>query len=530
MKTINHSVQKLWSSNKARPQFLLILLLHLNLGVYSQGFRTAYKPQNAITCLTRFVEEISPGNYISIGHFSEWVRDSLCTQIYITGLNSSGNIIWEKKYGSPGLIYLEMDGHNRQIIKYKNHIYYAGVVKTLSGEQNGVFIKFDLNGNMVWRKFFAEPGYSTGTQIVSPARDGGFLLAGFSEGSTSMPALLIKTDGSGNLLWKKKYNKSASNLIFGRTVIQDSVTKKIIIGGYCYGNTPETIYPILLITDSIGTLIEQRIMATQQGVIADIAQMADGSFIGVGAVYHPTTSVNSYEQPYLYSLHFKFTLNSVIPDFWKQFDRPSTFNIFTTINVVNNGTEYITSGGLDTLAEHFPPYAFNTFLRLSRFDNAGSLVKNDYYNYPFFSSPNRPYFENAFYTNHLGMTSDGGMIAAIKVNNIKMSVPFYIVKWDANGCDTSLAYCMNPTGATEQRRKGPAHIYPTPATSYLMVEKQSETMQQADLVDQSGRTVRRFELSLALSKLNLTGLSQGLYLLKVYETGRETQVLKVVVE
>jgi len=271
-------------------------------------------------------------------------------------------------------------------------------------------------------------------------------------------------------------------------------------------------------------------MGTQQGWISDIGQLANGSFIGVGAIVTNSPSVTSWAIPLIYSLHFNFTLNSSIPYFWNQFDRASSINFFSTVNVVNNGTEYVTCGVLDTLGEYFPPYKINSTLRFSSFTSAGVAIQNRYHDYPYFSNPSKPYFSNLFYANHVGVTDDGGLIAAIKIDNQTMSVPFYVVKWDANGCDTSLAYCMNPTGLITENNNGSIHIYPTPATSYLMVEKQSEIIQQADLVDQSGRSVRRFELSQSLTKLNLSGISPGLYLLKMYEAGRQTQVLKVVVE
>src|SRR5205085_579713 len=66
--------------------------------------------------------------------------------------------------------------------------------------------------------------------------------------------LILKTDANGNELWRKKINKISPNVQDGKSIVQDSASKKIAIVGYQYINGTNN-YDNLLILDSLGTKI-----------------------------------------------------------------------------------------------------------------------------------------------------------------------------------------------------------------------------------------------------------------------------------
>ena len=79
-----------------------------------------------------------------------------------------------------------------------------------------------------------------------------FLVTGFFQNWSANPyskCLLIKTDANGYELWRKKIAKAIPDAQDGKTILQDSASKKIIIAGYQYiGNSNNWDgYPNLLI-------------------------------------------------------------------------------------------------------------------------------------------------------------------------------------------------------------------------------------------------------------------------------------------
>ena len=74
----------------------------------------------------------------------------------------------------------------------------------------GVLIKFDLNGDTIWQKRFYDPANAVYPQMVSTSVDGGFLITGMYDDPliVAQQAMLIKTDASGNELWRKQVKKS----------------------------------------------------------------------------------------------------------------------------------------------------------------------------------------------------------------------------------------------------------------------------------------------------------------------------------
>ncbi|MDI1354990.1 MAG: T9SS type A sorting domain-containing protein [bacterium] len=477
----------------------------------AQGFRSVFTPSGASTCESYFIEETTPLNYFALGLIARNLGNVTYSELVISGLNNAGAVTWEKRTGSPSSYHLDI-GTNRQAIKSQGNIYYAGVLRQ-GVQQNGAFLKFDFNGNILWQKVFSEAGATTVTGIVAPSVDGGFLLAGFTETANvaGRPALLIKTDVNGNLLWKKKYVKAPSNVIYGRCVLQDKASKKIVIAGSCYGTAPDSLYPILIITDSIGNQIEQRI-GIEQGYYTDMAQLADGSIILVGSTI--TSSLTSTGSANLmYSTHTKLCLDSANFLYRKNFDSPNASNWFNTVNAVSNGTEYITNGTIDTLYQYFPPYRYDEMVRITKFNANGMMLSNRYYSYPRFADPKKPYFDNRMYSKHMGITSDKGLVAAVQINNYSISDPLFYVKFDSTGCDSSIAYCQNPTGLTELASEEGLFLFPVPAHDYLMVDqtKVQDKFSAIEIVDALGKRVKSQVLLSASEAIDIKELDEGCY-------------------
>lgn len=99
-----------------------------------------------------------------------------------------------------------------------------------------VFIKTDSTGAYEWIKYYDYNGNDAGYSIMQTS-DGGYAIVGFTQPSEEKEnVLLIKTDSSGNEVWKNDYGFSEGNDC-GKSIIQETDGNYTIIG---YAQDPET--------------------------------------------------------------------------------------------------------------------------------------------------------------------------------------------------------------------------------------------------------------------------------------------------
>lgn len=145
--------------------------------------------------------QTSDGGYIFTGP----IRDLLISQqIYLMKIDSEGNELWSKKFGTPfteSSLWVEETNDGGFIVIG----IYLGIGTILNYIQNNYFfpfwskmwiIKTDSNGNLEWDKK-VETGFG---RCVKQTSDNGFILTG-QRGTYNYPEgiLLIKTDENGNI-------------------------------------------------------------------------------------------------------------------------------------------------------------------------------------------------------------------------------------------------------------------------------------------------------------------------------------------
>lgn len=207
--------------------FTFILLFNYCLLLNAQGWRSRYgvNPEASIFegYNNLFMFETTPGNYIS-GITGQPLK--------IMGLNSQGQIVWNKNY-SYGNNYVNMFlANSRHTYVEGNYFFHAATIydsNVIFGEDTfmvkykGVLTKLDFNGDTIWQKTYADTsffstyieGYGIRITCVTGSVDGGFLLSGLLVDTIQNACLLIKTDSQGNELWRKEVTDIASTLPYG---------------------------------------------------------------------------------------------------------------------------------------------------------------------------------------------------------------------------------------------------------------------------------------------------------------------------
>lgn len=226
-----------------------------------------------------YVQQTSDGGYIITGFTTSFGAEG--DDVYVLKTDSLGNVIWQKTYGGKynDVAYCINETSD------KGYIIAGGTRSFGSGGNDMYLLKTDSWGNLIWQKTF---GGSLDDRAMSVMEtfDGGFFIAGESNsyGAGGADIYLVKTDGSGNLLWQKTYGGPADELIGWANRTKDG---GFIIaadtGGYSNNVWSEDRDIYLIQVDDIGDLIWQKIYnmpSCEHSMF--VQQTSDGGFAIAG--------------------------------------------------------------------------------------------------------------------------------------------------------------------------------------------------------------------------------------------------------
>ena len=194
-------------------------------------------------------------------------------------IDSKGNIVWEKSYGFSG------HDHAYNIINTKDgNLFFNGFLdvtasrglgsteKVAKSVKHGVgefwCHKIDLEGNILWRKYFGGSNNDRSYDSIETA-DGDFIIVGSSESDDidisspkgSYDIWVIKLSSNGDFLWERSYGGSKYET--ANSIIQSS-DNKIHILGSTLSNDKNISFQMgssdfwLLTLDSDGNLLSEQ--------------------------------------------------------------------------------------------------------------------------------------------------------------------------------------------------------------------------------------------------------------------------------
>lgn len=155
------------------------------------------------------------GGYFITGSMNGY--NSCCGKIFLMKVSSKGDSLWTKTYntGIGSSLTLTNDGG----------IAIGGSLQEGSN-QDIIIIKTDLSGNLKWKKSYAGAGYEYGSSLVETT-DGSLVIAGItdSKGVGSDDVYLLKASSGGDLIWDKTYGGTDIDQGYGLVQMTD--------GGFC---------------------------------------------------------------------------------------------------------------------------------------------------------------------------------------------------------------------------------------------------------------------------------------------------------
>jgi hypothetical protein len=164
-------------------------------------------------------------------------NSACCGQAFLMKLNSNGDSLWMKTYShTQGICLIATSDGNLAL---------AGVDDDNS--QDIFILKLNLNGGVIWEAKLGSAGYDYASTLIQTL-DGGYALCGISSssGSSNQEILLCRFDGFGKLVWSKTYG--GDNVDQGYGLVQYSD------GGYSVAGMSNSggSYIFLNRTDSTG--------------------------------------------------------------------------------------------------------------------------------------------------------------------------------------------------------------------------------------------------------------------------------------
>jgi len=257
------------------------------------------------------VTRSSDGGYVVSGSFLSQEHRSPDGVIVKTGADRT--VLWKQTFGGSG-----QDGI-RSVDQTPDGGYIAVLATTEGGmvdtfTSSATLIRLDNQGTLVWSRPLTESS-PVEPRMVLPTSDGGFLVAGYAiKGDSLVGPWIVKTDGSGNILWHRVYD-------FGTYAPKGSeLAVEVPDGGYAMiGDKDGDIWLIRL--DRSGAELWNRTYGGWSGENARSLQAtSDGSFVIAGTTTsYPVT--DTAHPGRLYPLFILFTIilaGSVIIVFRKE--------------------------------------------------------------------------------------------------------------------------------------------------------------------------------------------------------------------
>jgi len=231
------------------------------------------------------VKETADGGYILAGSTTR--LDQEYSDATLIKLDAYGQIVWSQWYGEE-----EWSEGFAEVVSVSDGGYIAVGSHSHTeqrGEPNIYAVKTDASGNLVWKKSYGKSEYKpdAAADIIS-AGDGGYLIAGYTQTQENKDAYLLKIDSNGSVLWEKTYGGSGGEDI--RKI------KPSADGGYVFVGSTSSFYTgaagdfdfYLVKIDASGNLIwEKHYGGTDWDRAASFIITNDGGYLMVGYTASP---------------------------------------------------------------------------------------------------------------------------------------------------------------------------------------------------------------------------------------------------
>ena len=502
-------------------------------------------------------QQTSDGGYI-LSSDAMPEQDTAASQLgygYLIKMDPSGNTQWEKKYRKTNDFIKSEDGDC--VFQTKDGGYIIGtdwytITNSIYGQNSSIYlIKTDGSGNFLWSKTYPGIGTSS-TNCIKQTADFGYIVCGSTTDTINdlTKTYLLKTDIAGNVQWGKTYEESASGQSGDAYCVNQTSDGGYVVCGESFSGA------FIMKTDGSGNIVwNNNLGVSGSDILYSAQQTSDGGYIACGC---GAPSSSSFQ---LGTTLLKFDGNG--NSIWQKGYNSSPNNsigwgAFSVLEVPGGYTvlnEVVAlsisqSGLMKTDASGNVLWA-NFFLKYSAMSSA--LAKTTDGGYAFTSR----YWANNFTsggslavkTDSLGWTSCNDSILTIidcvyspvinpgfVVASVAPSYTINTVFYNVSVYDSTLCPNINEDAIATFSSENSISIFPNPTSGIVSVQLNSASgvKIQLDVFDVLGEKVySSFEnspLNNSPMTIDLSSLSDGIYFVQVKTDGKIIATKKIVKE
>ncbi len=418
--------------------------------------------------------------------------------IWIIKYDPNGNLIWKNNYGGSGEDYIW------DILATDDGGYiFAGNTTSTDGDVSENFgasdfwvVKLDSEGNIEWEKSYGGSHYDDLSRIIKNG-DLGFILIGsswsddgdFQNNSGDSDVALAKIDNNGNLIWTKLYGGPEHD--FGIGGIIDN-SNQVIINSFGESETNGSDVRIDALTQEGDFIWTQTFSGSGSDQTYSFIQLENGNYL---------IGMNS---------------NSNDGDFENNFGGSDIWLFEFQVGLIHHKFHF---GGSSSEA---PMALYQTssgeVIVANRSASSDGDVSNNHGSSDFWvfkmTSDGNIIWENSYG----GTEADDLWDMAVTNNTIAL-----IGNTNSNNGDISAHQGLNDMWIVKlngsdmgqhEFTTSSVNIYPNPASEKLIIESK-EPVLSIELFDLSGKQIKGIQRNNNLTELNLSGISNGTYILKI---------------
>ena len=146
-----------------------------------------------------FLTQTSDKGYLACGYSNSF---SSSNDMYLVKTDAQGNLLWQKNYGGHKL---DM-GWSVLELKDKGYLLHGCTLSKDTTNQDIYLLRLDKSGNIIWQKTYGSKKDERTTHLLT-LFDGNYLLIGerIIQDTVDRDSYLLKLDTTGNIIWEKTF-------------------------------------------------------------------------------------------------------------------------------------------------------------------------------------------------------------------------------------------------------------------------------------------------------------------------------------
>jgi hypothetical protein len=472
------------------------------------GFSRQYMIPGTTEATACDILERPDHSYVVLGVSEEQINATLISKLTLLFVDSVGVLKSMQKFGSVQMDY-PTKNNIKSLLARKEGGFFAWITSRDSTIlTSGNLLAFDSGGSLEWEKIFKDTVSDIYPLNLCYGIDSAVLLVGLHlPPNGDMQTIVIKVNQKGTELWRKVISKGNPNVSLSGSILQDSATKKIILAGYQY--LPSGTYNSVIFLDSLGNkLLQKSYNNSCGGSASGLIKLRNGGFV-IGAK-DAEDCQNDYYRVNLTTFDHQGTGSIIYKHSTAGYD-----NLISVIAERAN-RDLVCIGHLDSNSSFkFHYIVISPQGKLKRHVRFGRIL---------------PELQSDLGRGGI-VTHDGGYIMTMQLTNMSGPTPFYIVKMDSLGCDSTPQYCEERlVGVSERNSVEQWSLSPNPADQEISISSaafgkpftlyiyntQGRLIYQQDCQNQNPTTV------------NVRSFPYGVYAVRIVGTGFQKHCLLII--